>query len=506
MTRRPSPSPTLALAAMVCLCLTMVACGEHTHGPGDHAHGHTEPAEDPRPGQTVTLYQGALELFMEYPAFVVGAESPLVAHFTQTTDPEAFRPVVRGRVTATLRHKDGTEETFVADKNLRDGIFKPIVRPTRAGEAELSLVLEGDQIAGRVDVGPVVVHPNTAAAVAAEPEETPTAEQSVPYLKEQQWKTRYATAAAEVRAVRASVRVFGELRSATGREVELAAPVSGRVEVVGAVPRVGQAVRRGELFLTIAPAGGAGGADRSGLELEERRARAELGLAERERERARALFASQAIPERQVDAARVAVEVAEARLRATTAQLDALRSAQSSLGQGRGAAFDLRAPLDGVVAHSAVMPGAFVLAGAPLVTVVDPRELRLVAHVPEQDLSALGDLDGASFFRVHGQAAERTLGMDRHLGTAPTVDPATRTAAVAFTVDNAAGELRPGQAARVTLFRKAAAESVAVPSDAIVDDNGMPAVFLMDDGEAFFKRRVSLGARDGAWTAVNAGL
>jgi RND family efflux transporter MFP subunit len=490
--------------------LALAACGTHSHGEaghGEHGHGEhgPEPAEDPRPDLSVTLYQGPLELFMEYPAFVVGAESPLIAHFTDTRDPEAFHPIVRGQITATLRFKDGSQEVFKAEKPLRDGIFKPIVKPTKAGEGTLTLSLTGDQVQGSVEVEGVIVHPNTQAAVAAEPEEAPTAEQPVPYLKEQQWKTQYATAPAETRPLRASVRVFGELRAAAGREVDLSAPVSGRVEVAGVLPRVGQAVKRGELFLTIAPAGGAGGADRSALELEERRARAELGLAEREHKRAQDLFASQAVAERQVDAARVAVEMAEARLRTATAQLGALRSVQSNQGGGRATAFDLRAPFDGVIARSTVMRGGFVAAGTPLLAIVDSSELSLVAHVPEQDLAAMADLDGAGF-RVDGQAAERMVGMDQHLGLAPTLDPATRTAALSFAVDNAAGDLRPGQAARVTLYRKAATDGVAVPREAIVDDNGVPAVFVMDGGEGFFKRRIVLGARDGEFTGVLSGV
>ena len=501
MTRRLMGSAALAFV------LALGGCGTHSHDGAGHAeHGReNEPAEDPRPDLSVTLYQGALELFMEYPAFVAGTESPLVAHFTDTRDANAFHPIIRGQVTATLRFKDGASETFKAEKPLRDGIFKPVVKPSKAGEASLTLVLTGDQVQGSVEVGTVVVHANTQAAVAAEPDEAPTAEQSVPYLKEQQWKTQYATAPAELRPLRASTRVFGELRTAAGREVELSAPVSGRIEVAGAMPRIGQSVKRGELFLTIAPSGGAGGADRSGLELEERRARAELGLAEREHKRAQDLFASQAVPERQVDAARVAVEMAEARLRTAIAQLAALRSAQSSGGGGRATAFDLRAPFDGVIARSTVMPGAFVAAGTPLVAVVDPSELWLIAHVPEQDLAAMKDVDGAGF-RIDGQAGERIVSMDKHLGLAPTLDPATRTAALSFSVDNGAGDLRPGMAARVTVYRKVTAAQVAVPREAIVDDNGSPAVFVMDGGEAFFKRRIGLGARDGEWMGVATGL
>ncbi len=488
---------------------TLLACEKLHHDEAEHgAHGHphgAEAAEEPRPDLSVTLYQGPLELFMEYPAFVTGAESPLIAHFTDTRDPDAFHPIVRGQVTATLRFADGTSEVFRAEKPLRDGIFKPIVKPTKAGAATLTLSLAGDQVTGTVEVGAVVVHPSAQAAVAAEPAEAPSAEQSVPYLKEQQWKTQYATAAVEARALRASLRAYGELRPAVEREVELSSPVAGRVEVQGELPQVGRTVKRGELLLTITAATGGGGGDRAALELEERRARVERGLTEREYKRAQELFATPAVAERQVDAARGAREGAEARLRSATAQRAALRSAQASQSGSRAAAFDLRAPFDGVVARSEAMRGAFVAAGTPVVTIVDPRELRLVVHVPEHGLAFLENLDGAGF-RVDGDTAERGVPPAAWLGTSPTLDPATRTVTVTFAVPNPTCALRPGQAARAMLYRKDTQDRLAVPAEAIVDDNGRPAIFVMEGGEAFFKRRVTVGARDGAWTSVLTGL
>src|SRR5690606_19809128 len=127
----------------------------HDHGPEGHGHPHADAAD--RPTLSVTAYESGLELFMEYPAFVVGQPSPLVAHFTDARDPDRFEVVSKGQVTATLRYADGAAERFVANELLRDGIFKPAVQPTRAGAATLVLELIGPQVDGAVSAGKVQV-------------------------------------------------------------------------------------------------------------------------------------------------------------------------------------------------------------------------------------------------------------------------------------------------------------------------------------------------------------
>ena len=148
----------LLVLSLACMLACKRAPSDHEHGAGQgHEHGHEHGAassgEPERPDESVTVYQDGLELFMEYPAFVVGQPSPLVAHFTDARDSNGFQVVTKGRVTATLRYADGTEERFVAEKLLRDGIFKPEVRPTKAGEGTLTLRLEGEQVSGTVDGG-----------------------------------------------------------------------------------------------------------------------------------------------------------------------------------------------------------------------------------------------------------------------------------------------------------------------------------------------------------------
>jgi multidrug efflux pump subunit AcrB len=74
-----------ALALLLCLA----ACNRDAHPPedhGDHGHGH-DAAEDPRPGLVFTLWDAHTELFVEFPALVVGQESRFV-----------YRPVLRAAV------------------------------------------------------------------------------------------------------------------------------------------------------------------------------------------------------------------------------------------------------------------------------------------------------------------------------------------------------------------------------------------------------------------------
>lgn len=470
-----------------------------------HAHDAAPPAVGgpERPSHAVTAYEDGLELFLEYPAFVVGEASPLVSHFTDVRAARAFRPITRGRVVATLRYEVGGEETFVAEEPLRDGIFKPIVRPGRAGRARLDFQLEGEQQRGRISAGEVVVHATLAAALAAQ-EEEPAGEPTVPYLKEQQWKTEYATTEAQRRVLKGGILANGELQPVPGRAAELAAPIAGRLVAANPVVHVGQRVKKGQLVASILPVGGASQLDRAALELELARARAALGLAERELARASELFTSRAIPEKQLDAARVEQEIAAATLDAAERQLSLYRASQGGSG---GAAFELRAPIDGVIFHAAILPGAVVEPGARIAAIVDAERLWLVAQVYESDVAAAEHAEGARF-SLAGFEREFVIAAPegRRVAVGSVVDPLTRTVPVIFEFPNPEGRLKPGMFARATIFTGATQQGVAVPEEALLDDGGRPTVYVMDGGESFFKRRVQLGVRSDGWVQLLSGV
>jgi membrane fusion protein, heavy metal efflux system len=496
---------TAALFLCFASFVALAACDHEHDAEGGHEKA-DEKKEPERPGHSVTVYENGLELFMEYEAFVVGMESPLIAHFTDARDPEGFVWITKGRVIATLAYEGGGEEQFVADKLLRNGIFKPIVKPTKAGNATLTLKLEGEQMSATVNAGPVVVHPDLAAAIKSGEAEEAAGEPTVGYLKESQWKTTYATAPAAPRVLQGGVPANGELLPVAGQAAELSAPVPGRVVVGEKVPFVGQPVKKGEVLVSIVPTGVASSTDRSSLELEKSRADSELGTAERELKRAEELFAAKAIPEKQLEAARAALDVAKARVSAAGRQLGLYQAAQGG-GSAAGSSFDLRSPIDGVVSYANVTRGAVVDAGARLVSVVNADKLWLEAKVYESDVAKVTSSPGA-VFSVAGFDREFTVDekTGRRVAIGAVVDAATRTVPVIFEMQNPGGELKPGMFAKVTLLTGATVQGVAIPEQSLIDENGQPMVFVMDGGESFFKRRVKLGVRSGGYVQVLDGV
>jgi membrane fusion protein, heavy metal efflux system len=479
----------------------------HSHADGtEHRHpqdGAQQAAE--RPVHSVTVYEAGLELFLEYPALVVGMESPLLAHFTDTRNIEGFAPIREGRVVATLEYDGGAADAFAADTPRREGIFQPVVKPTAVGTATLTLKLEGEQVNGIVHAGPVTIHADLAAAMTAPPPDG--ASEAIAFLKEAQWKTQYATASAHPRVLQGGIAANGELLPVAGQAAELAAPVAGRIVAGESVPYIGQAVKRGELLVSIMPTGAASAMDPASLELEKSRADSELGLAEREVQRVEELFAARAIPQKHVEAAHAALAVARARVAAATRQLALYQAARGGGGRAGGTSFELRSPIDGVVSFARVTRGAVVQAGDRVVSVVNADKLWLEVKVYETDIARASTAPGA-VFRVVGFDREFKVDEEngRRVAVGAVVDRATRTVPVVFELTNPGGVLKPGMFAKVTLLTGETVQGVAVPEQAIVDESGQPTVFVLASGESFLKRRVKLGVRSGGYVQILEGV
>lgn len=481
--------------------LTSSGCRKHEHAQNEHDHHDGRGAHGAIvevPTLDVTVYDSGLELFMEYPAFVVGAGSALVAHFSDARDAEGFKGIASGRVTATLRFADGVEEHFVAAAPQRLGVFRPVVTPSRAGKATLTLQLDGAQT-GTVHVGDVVVHADVAAAVASVEAEVAGAEKTFPYFKEAMWKTSYATAVADKRVLRGGIVASGEIVPVAGRAAALSATTAARVVVGDDVPHLGQRVKRGQTLFTLMPVSSSQG-DPASVQLELAEARADLGLKQRALIRAQELLAIGAIASKQIDGATVGVEIATARVDAATQRLAQL--AGSSTG-----ATAMRAPIDGVISFADLLPGAVAAAGQQLVVIVDARQVWLRVDVAEVDVAVAAASTAASFtvrgfehpFRVEPPAASR-------VAVGATIDPRTRTVPVIFQLPNPDEGLKPGMFADVVLFTGDTVEGLAVPDAAVLDDDGRAVVYVMAGGESFFLRRVRTGVRADGYTQILDGV
>jgi membrane fusion protein, heavy metal efflux system len=481
------------LVALLCLlapgCAREAPPAEHA----EHGHGHGHDEEDPRPGLVFTLWDADTELFVEFPALVVGEESAFAAHLTRMSD---YSAVNEGTMVAELG-----DEKAVADAPSRPGIFRPTIKPTRAGSFPLRLRYDFDGIRGVHDLGSVTVHASGADAVAAAPSEEDPG--GIGFLKEQQWQVPFAVDVAAARPLRPSIAVYATLRSRPDGETSIHAPVAGRLGAgAGRFPQMGARIAKDEVLAAIVPQL-TQNADRATLDLAVQQARIELENARIERERLEGLFKAGAIPERRAIEARYREREALAMQSAAQRRRSTFGNVQRTEG-GRGD-IEVRAPLGGTIVSVDTTPGAFVAEGQELLVVADLSRLWIEAHVPEHQTVGFGKPVGA-WFEVPGSHDVVEVGEDGFVTVAGRIDPASRTLPVVFAVENPEQRLPLGAFIDAHIVTGPPREALAVPTSAVLTEAGQSVVYVQPEGERFERRPVELGVQDGGYIEVLRGV
>ncbi|GMV44393.1 MAG: hypothetical protein AMXMBFR64_61090 [Myxococcales bacterium] len=471
---------------LLLVALALAACHGH-----DHPLEPEEAAEE-LPSSAVTLFAAHTELFVEFPALVVGEDAPFAAHLTRLAD---FKPVEAGRVVAELSG-GAPDERFEVDGPSVPGIFRPVVRPIHAGPRRLRVRLIAGDLSDEHDLGEMTVHADRAAIADAPADEEPGL---ITFLKEQSWRLDFATAPVAAHTLRPSLAVWSSVRVRAGGNVRVGAPVAGRVEVAEDVA-VGRAVAAGAVLARIAPRLPDGG-DAASLDLGVETARIQLAQARRERERLDGLLTLGIVAARSVDEARSAEKQAAAHLRAATR-----RRAQGAAIQGAHAeaTIEVRAPFDGLVTSVEVAPGAWAAEGDALFQLLDVTNLWLEARVPEADLARVLNAPGDVWFEVEGRPTPLELPAEALVSRGVQVDPVSRTAGLVWALPGAPA--LPGTSARAHVVTGPAVTALAVPREALVHEGGQPVVYVQVGGESFARRPVEPGIRDRGLVEIRSGL
>jgi cobalt-zinc-cadmium efflux system membrane fusion protein len=477
--------------------MLLSACNsdDHSHEEGEHGHG---AAGEEAESWSVTAWSEHYELFAETDPLIAGREAPSHAHFTYLPD---FSALNEGSVTGILRGPDGREESFLAPEPLRAGIFNVVFKPSREGTYDLVFRVRNrkaseDIAAGRVRVGSEASPGNLAAPPPGAPDEESAAGEPVGFLKEQQWRTEFATEWAREGTVRRALRAPGRVLPAGGSEAVLTAPVDG-VVTAARWPHPGLDVGRGAPLFVLTPRVSADEsvadlrADVTELEAELATAKARLG-------RLRELLEVEA-------ASRRDVEEADARVKGLSARLDAARrerAAASAVRGGGGAgpeSFRIASPLAGRVAEVAVSPGQFVAAGTPLGRVVQTSPVWVeLALQPDQAASLVQAPAGLSVRRWAGEEPFLIPGEDLSLvARSPEVRAGAGTVPVILEVRRGVDVLRLGSRVEAEVLLPQDLSGIVIPASSLVDDSGVEVVYVQLGGESFDRREVRVEARQG---------
>lgn len=162
----------------------------------------------------------------------------------------------------------------------------------------------------------------------------------------------------------------------------------------------------------------------------------------------------------------------------------------------------ITSPMDGIVSHRFVDPGAYVTTTeTPVVTIEAMQTVKIEVPISERDIVAVRP-GYRALIQVDAYADEPFPGTVRRLG--PTVDPSSRSGEVEIGLANPDYRLKPGMFAKVTLILAEREEVVVIPRDAL-RRGSEPSVFVVRDGTAH-RQPVSTGLMTDTLVEIREGL
>ena len=274
-------------------------------------------------------------------------------------------------------------------------------------------------------------------------------------------------------AFSAAICVSGEVKADASESSVVTAPTSGTLVIPNGIT-VGARVGAGATIANI------DGSKVSGADVEGANA-ATLRSTREDYERMDALRKKGLVTASQLNAAREAYE----RAQALTSKTAATRRAT--------------APIAGVITSMLVANGAYVQAGEPIATVARSSRLTLTANLPDRYASFVPQISGA---RIKVPGTDRIIDISDYNPRQLTSSSQSTSAnagfiPVAMSFDNP-GISGGSTAAQVYLLGTPRSGAIAVPSAAIVEDQGAKFVYRITGPEHYMKTPVTVGQSNGS--------
>ncbi len=228
-----------------------------------------------------------------------------------------------------------------------------------------------------------------------------------------------------------------------------------------------------------------------------------------------------ALPQRDLESARVALAQAQSAYDVAKQHLDALQAvtqaqtlkgAEAQLASAKGqyeaaeaqlSYATIRSPIDGYITDWPFYAGEMAQPGSPLLTVMDTSAVVARAPVPVEQASEVSMGDAATLTVPGGDAP---VG-GKVTVVSPALDPASTTMQVWVQVPNPEGRLKPGTSVRVDIVARTVPDAVVVPQDAILtDESGARSVMVVGTDKKAHTRPVEVGVTENGRTQITSGL
>jgi len=463
----------LAFLAMSC---NNKAEDAHAHN-ADGSH-----AEEEIPRLDYTIWTDKTELFVEFPALIVGSPSRFAAHFTVL---DKHQPVREGSVTVSLIKGDnGIRNTAEAPSS--PGIFSPTIQPKEAGSYQLVFELKTPDYSDKITIDDVTVYANADEAIKA----LGVAEDdgSISFLKEQAWKIDFQTAPVISGKIYDVINTSGVWMPSPGSVKSLAAKSNGVVDFKVSNLTEGTAVKKGQLLMSLNSQGLAS----NNLSTDIASAKAKFQQAKSEYDRKKELYDSKIVPKSEFEKVESNYEIAKANY-------------QSLVSGVSGGSKQIRAPFDGFVKSISVSNGDYVEQGVALV-VIDTHQSKVLKTqlAPSYGLT-MENVQGIWYQSSDGQWKDVTESEGSILSIGKVVEFEKPLISV-FAQVNAEVNMPEGSLTPVQIAMGNATQNTMIPVSALLEDYGSYSVMVQLSGESFERRPVKIGKRNGENVEIVQGL
>lgn len=206
------------------------------------------------------------------------------------------------------------------------------------------------------------------------------------------------------------------------------------------------------------------------------------------------LFAEQIISQQEFDSAQNQLDIAESQLKQSHIGVDLVDSQIKNT--------EVRAPISGYIGSRQVNGGEMVSPGAPLFSIVDLSQVYVTVNLSDSYISQA---------KVK-QQAEVTLAASPDkvfLGSiaqiAPMADAITKTYPTKILLNNSSKVFKDGMLTQVKLNFNEQKNAVKLPIEAIIDETGGKAVYIVENNTAV-RKPVEVGISDGKFVQILSGL
>lgn len=467
--------------------MAIVGCApiaQPDHGEEGHAHdaegNHITAGGTPTISKTI--WTNKSELFVEFPALIVGKASGFAAHFTVLN---GHQPVRNGSASVSLV-KNGKGLRSKADAPSSPGIFRLGIRPKQAGMYQLIFDVKDGAFQDQIVIPNVKVYASVEEAKKeVVEEENPNA---ISFLKEQAWKIEFETQPVSKGEIFEMISTSGVWRSTEEASMNLVATTSGVLDFVQQGITQGSAVKKGDVLFSI-----------GGSALTENNLKADLEQAQADYEKTKSVFdrklalnKAEITPDSELEIARQEFEKAKA-------EYDALK-----LNYSNGTK-QVKAPFDGWVKSIHAKNGEFAEEGTTLITLIQPNARLLESQVGAQFYVNQENIQNIWYETKAGNWSDLTSTGGKVLTVGKTVEKEQPNVLV-YSKVNEPIQAPEGAMTEVQIAYGQPQQAILVPMAALLEDYGSFSVMVQSSGESFERRAVQLGGKNGDKVEVLNGL